>query len=208
MHFGTEHKLMSIYGYPATAEHVSIHDDFVAKVVAVREAFLKGEAELTLDVVIFVRDWLAKHIQEADRELCEYFLTTMETNTKSSIKTKSLFGLFNEELLFGFITELRKPFKSKIANIVIFMYITLTQFSNIYTWADHQMTMEGSYAHIVASILSFFQTFCVKYLGHEWSILMLLFFALLQISVLFLFVIGYSAHKKGFSFFFFESFQL
>ena len=64
-HFFHEESLMWRAGYPETAQHARIHADMIAKVNELQEKTRTGKA-LTLEVMTFLKDWLAKHIQGTD----------------------------------------------------------------------------------------------------------------------------------------------
>ena len=67
-HFATEEKYMQETNYPDYEAHKKMHDDLVAQVGAVAEKFNAGEAELTGDIMAFVRDWLYQHIPNIDKQ--------------------------------------------------------------------------------------------------------------------------------------------
>ena len=71
-HFDTEERAMSNAGYPELAGHQQKHRGMVAKVEAFSEEMLSGKATVTMRLMIFLKDWLSRHILETDRRFGEY----------------------------------------------------------------------------------------------------------------------------------------
>lgn len=67
MHFKTEEDLMQQHGYPDYAAHKAKHDELVATCLDVQKKFHAGEAEVTGDTCVFVKDWLVNHIPNVDK---------------------------------------------------------------------------------------------------------------------------------------------
>jgi len=74
VHFKYEENYMKQYGYEFYESHKSEHDFFVSKVAEVEERLNKGKMVLSLEITIFLKDWLIKHIQIADKKYSEYFI--------------------------------------------------------------------------------------------------------------------------------------
>jgi len=73
-HFAKEENLLEMFGYPDTDTHITEHSDFENKVFDFEQDFASGRADLSLDVMAFLGDWLAGHIKGSDRK-CATFLT-------------------------------------------------------------------------------------------------------------------------------------
>jgi hemerythrin len=73
LHFRTEEQYMERYNYPGLAGHKKLHDDLTAKVIDFKERFDRGEAQLTLELMRFLTDWIRRHILEADKRLVPMF---------------------------------------------------------------------------------------------------------------------------------------
>jgi hemerythrin len=71
-HFSDEERLMAQYSFPGLALHKIEHDKLVKQVLELQEKFKAGKPILTLDVMNFLKDWLAKHIQGDDKKYGEY----------------------------------------------------------------------------------------------------------------------------------------
>jgi hemerythrin len=72
-HFATEEKYFELYQYPGAPEHIREHNDSVKRVLE-----FKGEAEnckqgLSIEVMLFLKDWLLKHIKGSDMQYGPFF---------------------------------------------------------------------------------------------------------------------------------------
>jgi len=67
-HFAAEEKLMAQHAYPDAIAHKREHENLVKQVVELQNNFKAGKAILTLDVMMFLKGWLVKHIQGDDRK--------------------------------------------------------------------------------------------------------------------------------------------
>lgn len=68
-HFDREERLMREIGYPGYAEHKSDHEKFTRQVEELAIKLDEGRTSLAIDTLYFLRDWLAHHIGERDRDL-------------------------------------------------------------------------------------------------------------------------------------------
>ena len=71
-HFADEEKLLAQHYYPELAQHKAIHAELVKQVLELQGKFKSGQAILTLSVMIFLKDWLVKHIQGDDKKYGVY----------------------------------------------------------------------------------------------------------------------------------------
>lgn len=71
-HFATEERLMQESSYPGYIGHARKHRALVEKVNAFNEDVLKGRAAVTLSLMQFLKEWLAKHILGTDKEFGAY----------------------------------------------------------------------------------------------------------------------------------------
>jgi len=65
-HFSAEEAFMQSEGFAGLEAHRRQHAQFVARIRAAREDLRQGK-EISLDLLHFLSDWLAKHIQAEDR---------------------------------------------------------------------------------------------------------------------------------------------
>ena len=66
-HFSSEEGLMKMYDFPGYQEHKQIHDKMAAHVLNLDRKFKGGEVSRPIEIASFLKDWLAKHIQETDK---------------------------------------------------------------------------------------------------------------------------------------------
>lgn len=68
VHFRYEEELFARTGYPDAEAHKKHHAELVRKVQEVQRKYdVDGPKALTIPVMNFLKDWLANHIQGADR---------------------------------------------------------------------------------------------------------------------------------------------
>lgn len=73
VHFATEEDLMTIHGFPGYAAHKKAHEECTSKVLAFKEGFEKGELNISIDLIMFLVEWLHTHLLEMDRDYCAFF---------------------------------------------------------------------------------------------------------------------------------------
>lgn len=69
-HFRDEEVLMQIVGYPWLIAHTALHQQFVNKIRRFGKEFDSGAAPISVEVLEFLRNWLAEHILRADHQYC------------------------------------------------------------------------------------------------------------------------------------------
>jgi hemerythrin len=72
-HFAKEENLLEMSGYPDTDTHITEHSDFEKKVFAFEQKFASGRADLSMEIMTFLGDWLADHIKGSDRNFATFF---------------------------------------------------------------------------------------------------------------------------------------
>lgn len=78
-HFQYEEKLMKQAGYDfhTLVAHCTEHDEFIRKIKKVAQDDLdKKQRQVVLDVIMFVVDWIEKHILGSDRKYAEFHTKT------------------------------------------------------------------------------------------------------------------------------------
>jgi hemerythrin len=73
-HFSAEENYMKKFEYDYYKEHKKEHDKFVEKVTEVEKRYNKGELILSLDMTMFLIDWLKNHIQKSDKKYSDFFI--------------------------------------------------------------------------------------------------------------------------------------
>jgi hemerythrin len=67
-HFSAEERLMAAAGYPGLAQHRMKHRDLMKQVDDFAVRYERGESNLNLALLNFLRDWLTNHIQHEDQQ--------------------------------------------------------------------------------------------------------------------------------------------
>lgn len=67
-HFATEERLMGDYAYPEVVGHKAEHEKLTAQVLELQRRFRSGETKLSLNLMIFVKNWLENHIAGSDQK--------------------------------------------------------------------------------------------------------------------------------------------
>jgi len=71
-HFSSEERLMQKYGYPEYPQHKAEHDKLTAQVLAFQSDFNAGRAMFSIDLMHFLKNWLAHHIGKIDQKVASY----------------------------------------------------------------------------------------------------------------------------------------
>lgn len=76
-HFAHEENLMRASGFPGAEVHFFEHRALAQQVGLLRGRFVQAKSPdearaIAGEVAVFLHDWLAHHIAEVDRELCQY----------------------------------------------------------------------------------------------------------------------------------------
>ncbi len=67
-HFAFEERLMATHHYDQKEAHVVAHQRLIADISRFKERYQSGET-MTVELMVFLRDWLIKHILKVDRAL-------------------------------------------------------------------------------------------------------------------------------------------
>jgi hemerythrin len=68
VHFAAEEQLMGQYRYPEAAAHKAQHDQLTAQVIDLQKKFRSGGAGLTISLMVFLKNWLERHIAGSDQQ--------------------------------------------------------------------------------------------------------------------------------------------
>jgi len=71
-HFAAEENLMAQAGYPGLTEHRARHRNMTDKTRALLKAAKLGGPTVSMQMMAFLKGWLAKHIGETDRGYMPY----------------------------------------------------------------------------------------------------------------------------------------
>jgi hemerythrin len=83
-HFDMEENWMFDHGYPEMKEHISDHQEFIAKVAGFQKSLEQGTQGLPVDIISFLRVWLLAHISSIDSK-CGAFFREMPAPLPSSL---------------------------------------------------------------------------------------------------------------------------
>lgn len=72
-HFSTEEKYFDQFIFEESSTHKSEHKKFVDKVSAFKTDFDAGNANLSIELMNFLRDWLINHIKGTDQRYVKCF---------------------------------------------------------------------------------------------------------------------------------------
>ncbi|MEH6822857.1 MAG: bacteriohemerythrin [Motiliproteus sp.] len=72
VHFSTEEALMRSVGCPDYTAHKALHDALMDKVWALFVRSNEGEADVAIELLVFLNDWLVNHILEKDKAITAY----------------------------------------------------------------------------------------------------------------------------------------
>ena len=72
-HFATEEKYFDSFSYPGTEKHKKIHQDFRNTVVDFQKKYFGQENKVAKEVMNFMKDWLADHINTVDKDYSKCF---------------------------------------------------------------------------------------------------------------------------------------
>jgi hemerythrin len=64
---------MEVFAYPGLLEHRVEHDRLSRTVQAFQEQFLHGQAQLTVQLMEFLKTWLVNHLLVSDQKYVDYF---------------------------------------------------------------------------------------------------------------------------------------
>jgi hemerythrin len=72
-HFTTEESYMKVFKYPGYQYHKEEHQDFSTKALAYRKIIVDSDAETASEILEYLKTWLVKHFQEADKKSTDHF---------------------------------------------------------------------------------------------------------------------------------------
>lgn len=82
IHFAVEESLMHLFGYPGTADHISLHQAFFRKIKQLEHESL--QTDVTQGTLEYLHHWLVTHIMNEDKGYAQHI-----ANGASPILTKA-----------------------------------------------------------------------------------------------------------------------
>jgi hemerythrin len=114
-HFANEEKTMVAAHYPEMLAHVEQHEGLRRRVNEVKARFERGEIALTIELMLFLSDWLRNHVTITDRRLGDF------------IQVEQSFTAYLDKLLFGDISGCGAIVRGLLAEGISFkdLYVNL-----------------------------------------------------------------------------------
>ncbi len=72
VHFAYEAMLFKVHGFDDQEEHLAVHERMVEKIGDFKQRFDKGEADISEELLDFLKNWLFHHILEDDMAYSEH----------------------------------------------------------------------------------------------------------------------------------------
>lgn len=98
-HFAVEESLMRVSSYPEFEAHKQNHEDLIGQVQALQEKLDSGQAAITFELLHFLKVWLMRHINEADKRFGAHFIahggeTQWSDHVESAMKKRKWWWKF------------------------------------------------------------------------------------------------------------------
>ncbi len=71
LHFSLEENYFSKFNFEGKIDHISEHNEFVAKISKFKADFDSGKIGISIELMRFLSDWLVKHIKGTDKKYVE-----------------------------------------------------------------------------------------------------------------------------------------
>ena len=85
-HFSTEEQFFLHSDYPDSQKHKELHRKFTNKIAEFRDSLAKGSAQVSMELLNFLKDWLIHHIQGTDHLYVDYVQRALREEKKMSSK--------------------------------------------------------------------------------------------------------------------------
>ena len=83
-HFTDEEQLMQEIKYTHLEGHRKLHDELINEIENLLDEVQDGEIVLVEELIVFLKNWLIKHIVEHDVKIAEFIATEFGVNLASS----------------------------------------------------------------------------------------------------------------------------
>lgn len=71
-HFNAEESLMLRANYPRLLKHVKEHNTYLRAIMDIEDRLMSGEMKAAVDLKLYVRSWMSKHILDVDQDYAGY----------------------------------------------------------------------------------------------------------------------------------------
>ncbi len=72
VHLAHEEAIMLESRYPDARQHIESHNEFRQRVASFEDRLMRGETTLTIELTLFMAEWIKQHIRTVDRRLGDY----------------------------------------------------------------------------------------------------------------------------------------
>lgn len=90
-HFSTEEQFFSHSDYVDTQKHREIHRKFTDRIAEFRDAMAKGSAQVSMELLNFLKDWLIHHIQGTDHQYVDSVQRVLHAGRKRQGEFRAFF---------------------------------------------------------------------------------------------------------------------
>ena len=93
-HFGAEEYLMNTVSYKGLLPHVNKHNSFKDQLAVLMKDYLSSSPHVNADIILFLSDWLKKHILKDDLKFAVYLSKNKYPSTAAPEIAVSLQTIF------------------------------------------------------------------------------------------------------------------
>ena len=83
-HFDAEERLMNEASYKGLMPHVDKHNSFKDQIAVLMKDYLSSSPNVNTDIILFLSDWLKKHILKDDRKFAVHLSKSKYSSTAST----------------------------------------------------------------------------------------------------------------------------
>lgn len=74
-HFSTEEKIFKKVNFKDSDKHIEKHNKFITDIKKFKNSYLEKDSDLSLDLILFLKDWIIEHIQYEDAKYVDAFIS-------------------------------------------------------------------------------------------------------------------------------------
>ncbi|MBJ6725485.1 bacteriohemerythrin [Geomesophilobacter sediminis] len=72
-HFNCEERWMVKIGYPGRLDHAKEHQRYIRRIAEIQQDVLSGKKSVTLEMLVFLKNWLTDHILKTDVDYRDFY---------------------------------------------------------------------------------------------------------------------------------------
>ena len=73
LHFQNEERYFELFGYSELEDHARAHHVLTDRLSELRERHERGEEDLSIDVLLFLGNWILEHVMQVDMRYRKFF---------------------------------------------------------------------------------------------------------------------------------------